>query len=121
MSCIVNKVNKLIIGASVWSCGYAAVQSDDILIIEPTAVLGSEFAGAYRCDAVPVDDKLSVYGEDMRNDFIRRNLIDDKGNICITPVTSYLASVLHKKKTPVMLMSRVLSIRESTRIHRRVL
>lgn len=96
-------VNTVVIGASAFGCAYAASHSEDIIILEPSLVLCSEFASTFRCRPVDMSVSFTQQGQEMVHEMLQRNILDSEGNISIPPVTGLFAKQLLAAKVPVML------------------
>lgn len=103
------KYTTAFIGASAWTVGYISAHSDEnSVIIEPTAILSPEFAGAFRAE--PISKPTTLQGEDFSRDLVTRNLLLPDGRISIPAINPYFARVLLASNAVTLLMTHVYEI-----------
>lgn len=100
------------LGASAWAAGYTAAHPDEQnVILEQSAVLSPEFAGAFRADSIA--SPTTPEGKLFWDDLLARNLLAEDGRISIPAVTPYFAQVLLSSAATVLLMTHVYAVEES--------
>lgn len=103
-------INTIILGATSLAYPIAAKLGRDCLVVERGISAGAEFADAM--DAAPVDmgRGLTSYAGSLREEFTRRNILSEEGNLHILAVGGVLAARYLDTGCGLLLNSAVVSV-----------
>ncbi|MDD5603909.1 MAG: hypothetical protein PHG48_07560 [Eubacteriales bacterium] len=108
---------KIILGATISGIAAALSYSSrgDVLIIESSMLLGSEFIDSMNiksCD-LSLRNNISETACYFLSDLEKRGLIDDSGRLHVFPVSGVLASYIRQSCINILLMTAVVSVKPS--------
>ena len=99
-------------GATAWTIGYIAAHAGTAgdcdapyVVLENSATLSLEFAGAYRAE--PITAPVTATGASFRDDLTARNLLAADGRISIPAITPYFARILLAGDIPTLCMTHI--------------
>lgn len=99
-------------GATAWTIGYIAAHAGTAgdcdapyVVLENSATLSPEFAGAYRAE--PITAPVTATGASFRDDLTARNLLAADGRISIPAITPYFARILLAGDIPTLCMTHI--------------
>jgi len=102
----------LILGATMEGIAIAVSAPNKTLIVERSMMLGSDFITSMNIKPCRMQGLKSKKAVEFRDDLIRRNLLNDKGQYHAPRISSALANLISINNVNIMLLTEVVSIKE---------
>jgi len=90
----------------------AALQMENVVVIEKGGLFGAEFVNSYKVCAPKVVEPKTELGKKFLEDLKRRGLISETGEIYPAPSVYVLSSYLKEKSIDILLMTEVTDIKK---------
>ena len=90
----------------------AALQMENVVVIEKGGLFGAEFVNSYKVCAPKVVEPKTELGKEFLEDLKRRGLVSEKGEIYPAPSVYVLSSYLKEKSIDILLMTEVTDIKK---------
>ena len=90
----------------------AALQMENVVVIEKGGLFGAEFVNSYKVCAPKVVEPKTELGKEFLEDLKRRGLVSEAGEIYPAPSVYVLSSYLKEKSIDILLMTEVTDIKK---------
>ncbi len=105
-----NYAETVLIGASAFSAGFVTAYGKSCVVLEPSILIASEFSASFRNIVTADFDALSAEGKKLKDEAVKRNILNDKKEISIIPMSGMLAERFMEKEVPLLLNCAIESI-----------